>query len=204
MKPTVPEVLPFVRALYRRSAVGCCWHVVLDDRNVEDFFVDVTARDVLSGANGCAAEECRELARVLPRMSCTQRRKLAAQKIAPWRPPSDEHRLGGGYRSPCRGCGYIRRRLPSWAKHGAIFALRGRAYRIVSCGSSNRGTPCNMHRWDRVLASPLEEAAPTLPDAPCTKASVGEALDRIFALPEFTAEDLHAALHVVSAQLHLS
>lgn len=195
-KPNVPEALPWVRSLYRRDVVGCCWHSVLSDRNVEDALVMIIAQDVLSGVRGCSAEACRELARLLPRMSRTQRRKLAGQKIEPWRSPSDAHRVGGGYRSPCRGCGYLRKRLPPWAKHGAIFALRGRAYRIVSCGSSNGGTPGNMHFRDRVLAAPLDEIAPTLPDVPCAKAAVADALDQIFALPAFTAEDLQAALHV--------
>lgn len=37
-KPTVPEVLPAVRALYARKggSVGCCLHIVLDDPNYDD------------------------------------------------------------------------------------------------------------------------------------------------------------------------
>lgn len=75
-KPTVPEVLPLVRALYDRHSAGCCLHVVLDDGNVADAFIP--------GAVELATElghaDCLELARLLKQMSPTQRRKLGALK----------------------------------------------------------------------------------------------------------------------------
>ncbi len=73
MKPTVPDVLPLVRTLYRRDSAGCCWHSVLDDGNVSDESVAYVVAHLLCGATECAA-----LADLLPRMSRTQRRKLAA------------------------------------------------------------------------------------------------------------------------------
>lgn len=73
-KPTVPEVLPIVKAYYAKpgNGVGGSLHVVLDDGNIETKFV----------------EECREYARqnndsdgvaladLLLKMSYTQRKKL--------------------------------------------------------------------------------------------------------------------------------
>lgn len=197
MKPTVPEVRPLVWTLYKRSAVGCCWHAVLSDGNREDSFVLARARDVLAGSSGCRHEECRRLALLLPRMSRTQRRKLAGQKVEPWRPPSDAHRIGGGYRSPCRACGYVRKRLPSWATPGAVFALRGGVHRIVGRGSTNRGTPLNMHFRDFVRAVAVSVVEPAPPDTPCSKAVFGEFLKEYLATPQFEAEELEHALHVV-------
>lgn len=71
-KPTVPEVLPLVQALYSRSSVGCCLHVVLDDGNVEDVFV----RHCLEFARQEGCGECERLAGLLTQMSRTQRTKL--------------------------------------------------------------------------------------------------------------------------------
>ncbi len=75
MKPTVPEVLPVVQALYRRNGAGCCWHVVLDDGNTAKHFV-------LSTVEGgvCGAPECMRLAELLPSMSVTQVTKLSRSK----------------------------------------------------------------------------------------------------------------------------
>lgn len=30
-RPTVPDVLPLVRAIYERHCAGCCLHIVTDD-----------------------------------------------------------------------------------------------------------------------------------------------------------------------------
>ena len=72
-KPTVPEVMPLVRRLYERNPVGCCLHIVLDDGNVEDHSVEFC----IDQAHDRGHEECLELAKILFRMSRTQRRKLA-------------------------------------------------------------------------------------------------------------------------------
>lgn len=79
MKPTVPEVLPIVRALYARHSAGCCWHVVLDDGNVGRETVNWCAEEMRRDG-GCQDRpnggECERLAELLPLMSPTQIRKL--------------------------------------------------------------------------------------------------------------------------------
>lgn len=55
--------------IYFRSPAGCCWHVVLDDVNVEDSFVQYCARDA-------SHVECLEIGPLILKMSLTQRRKL--------------------------------------------------------------------------------------------------------------------------------
>ena len=80
MKPSVVEVRPVVQALYRRSGVGCCWHIVLDDGNVDDGAVRWCVAQVRD--SGCPGLECRQLAELLPQMSRTQRRKLGSKADA--------------------------------------------------------------------------------------------------------------------------
>lgn len=77
-KPTVPEVLPSVRALYASpgGGAGCCLHIVLDDTNVDDDCVDYCIYYATENGH----EQCLALARVLRRMSKTQRLKLAATR----------------------------------------------------------------------------------------------------------------------------
>ncbi len=71
-KPTVPEVLPFVRALYAIEPAGGSLHVVLDDGNLADAFVAGCAEDARA-----AGDRFGELlARVLLLMSRTQRARL--------------------------------------------------------------------------------------------------------------------------------
>lgn len=74
-KPTLPEVLPLVRALYatRHGVAGGCLHIVLDDCNVYDDIVE----DCIQWAEDHECAECEALGRLLLRMSKTQRRKLA-------------------------------------------------------------------------------------------------------------------------------
>lgn len=57
--------------IYSRSAAGCCWHIVLDDKNVEDSFVQYCAREATH-------YECREIGPLILKMSPTQRKKLAS------------------------------------------------------------------------------------------------------------------------------
>lgn len=75
-KPKVIEVLPLVNACYLRSIVGCCLHIVLDDDNVEDRSVDFCVE--YAREEGC--EDCISLAKLLRRMTPTQRKKLAHEK----------------------------------------------------------------------------------------------------------------------------
>lgn len=70
---TVPEVRPLVRELYMRHATGCCLHIVLDDNNIEDGFVQYC----LDYAVERKHEDCLRLAIILLSMSKTQRLKLA-------------------------------------------------------------------------------------------------------------------------------
>ena len=79
VKPLVPEVAPFVRALYGRCSVGCCLHVVLDDGNLEDDFV----RSAVEWAIERGHADCEHLARLMLQMSRTQRRKLGRHTHGP-------------------------------------------------------------------------------------------------------------------------
>lgn len=76
VKPTVPEVLPLVQALYQteRGACGCCLHAVLDDGNVLDDHVAYS----MQRAEEAGHQDCRALAALLLRMSKTQRLKLSS------------------------------------------------------------------------------------------------------------------------------
>jgi len=75
-KPTVPEIAPLVRALYRsrHGGAGCCLHVVLDDGNVEDSSVEFC----ILYATERGHEFCTALGRALRSMSRTQRLKLGS------------------------------------------------------------------------------------------------------------------------------
>jgi hypothetical protein len=73
-RPTVPEIRPYVAAIYARpgGGAGCCLHVVLDDHNVSDVFV----RGCLESAQSRGHLGCALLAVLLLRMTRTQRLKL--------------------------------------------------------------------------------------------------------------------------------
>lgn len=83
-KPTVPEVLPLVRAYYAKGGCGAGGnlHVVLDDGNVEDCFVE----SCLDRCRESRDADGEQLASLLLKMSKTQRRKLAASPKSPTRP----------------------------------------------------------------------------------------------------------------------
>ena len=72
-KPTVPEVLPLVRAIYERHCAGCCLHIMTDDGNVEQD----SAEFCLQWAIERGHEDCIAAARLLVQMSPTQRGKIA-------------------------------------------------------------------------------------------------------------------------------
>lgn len=71
-KPTVLDAGPLVKAIYQRSCVGCCLHIVLDDDNVRDDDVQFC----INYAHDQHHADCEQLARMLLLMSRTQRLKL--------------------------------------------------------------------------------------------------------------------------------
>ena len=73
-KPTVPEVLPLVNEIYKDNSAGCCLHVVLDDYNLSNYFVQSCIED----AKKIGHQKCAFLGEILLKMSTTQRRKLAS------------------------------------------------------------------------------------------------------------------------------
>jgi hypothetical protein len=114
---------------------------------------------------------------------------------------------------------------PAWCKHGAVFALHGKTWRVVSMGNHNNtpgrtdGRPCscagatqetNWHhapecpgyKWmcPWVACEQLSERF-AFPDLPCPKADVAEALARINHMQHFNADELHQAIHVVPAPM---
>lgn len=82
MKPTIPEVLPLVHALYARQPLGCCLHNVLSDGNVETKHVTWC----LDKAMELGHSECATLAQKLLHMSKTQRKQLSAERHYPAKP----------------------------------------------------------------------------------------------------------------------
>lgn len=118
-------------------------------------------------------------------------------------PPGSRCRSHDEYSGePCPECGFVRVPLPEWIawRSGVVFALDGRVYRTVTAGgSSNRRTRLNMHSQECVHAVELDEDEDLykLPDAPATKAEVGQVLDRIFKESKVIyAVDLARALHL--------
>ena len=82
MKPTVPEVLELMHAVYDRHYAGCCAHIVCDDGNVRDS----DAQFCLEQAEKEQHLDCLALCTALVQMSPTQRRKLYASPRPPWIP----------------------------------------------------------------------------------------------------------------------
>jgi hypothetical protein len=93
IKPTLPEIAPLIREIYGSHPGGCCWHIVLDDGNVEDGHVRWVVDEWLSrpeSAERCKTRQaCMKLGELLPRMSRTQRSKMVRYAFAsdPTRPP---------------------------------------------------------------------------------------------------------------------
>lgn len=72
-RPTLPEVLPLLKALYEKHAAGCCLHIVLDDCNLKN-------QDVIfcrSAAIEAGHLDCLHLAEKLLLMTISQRARLA-------------------------------------------------------------------------------------------------------------------------------
>lgn len=73
MRPTVPEVLPLLNAIYARHCAGCCLHIVVDDYNVEDSSVQFCLEHAIEKGH----EECIIAALQLLQMTRTQRLRAA-------------------------------------------------------------------------------------------------------------------------------
>jgi hypothetical protein len=108
------------------------------------------------------------------------------------------------YRSPrpCPACGVVPRRTPAWAVHGATFGLNGRAYRVITVGSSNSRTRRvhheggGLHTEDFVRAELVTSAEWSLSQLPAACDDVVRSLRVLFdELPRFWADDLSRALH---------
>lgn len=71
-KPTVPDVLPLVRDVYQRNALGCCLHILTDDGNMEESH----GQFCLGQARKAGHADCIAAAEALVQMSKTQRKKI--------------------------------------------------------------------------------------------------------------------------------
>jgi hypothetical protein len=74
-RPTVPDVLPLIRAIYAKpeGVCGCCLHIVTDDYNCEQSSIDYC----LEYARERGHQDCIRLAEMLSAMTITQRTKAA-------------------------------------------------------------------------------------------------------------------------------
>lgn len=75
-RPTVPEVLPYVTAIYARNSAGCCLHILTDDGNVDDGSAEFVSRTAVEAGRA----DCIRAASMLRQMSKTQRAKVAGAK----------------------------------------------------------------------------------------------------------------------------
>lgn len=78
-KPTIPEVLPIARRYVAKHPAGGSLHIVLDDGNFRDSSVECCEQD----ARDRGDSDGEELAKLLRKMSKTQRRKIAALAYGP-------------------------------------------------------------------------------------------------------------------------
>jgi hypothetical protein len=81
-RPTVPQVLPFVRAYYNDHAAGGSLHIALDDGNLEDGNIQYC----IDSANERGDDAGAALGRLLLEMTRTQRAKVYRMK---WSAKSD-------------------------------------------------------------------------------------------------------------------
>lgn len=75
MKPTIPEIAPLVQQLYATpgAGAGCCLHIVLDDQNVDNHFVQSCLENAINRKHVL----CERIAGKMLLMSRTQRLKLS-------------------------------------------------------------------------------------------------------------------------------
>lgn len=76
LRPRFDEIVPLIESLYRRpgGGAGCCLHVVTDDLNLDDSFVN----HCLLRAIRLKHRDCAELALWLRCASKTQRRRACS------------------------------------------------------------------------------------------------------------------------------
>lgn len=74
MKPTTDRVRPLVAAIYKRSVVGCCLHIAMDDGNVDDDDIEFC----ILQAQAAGHDDCERVGGLLLQMSRTQRKKVRA------------------------------------------------------------------------------------------------------------------------------
>ena len=70
------ELRPYVSAIYDHSSAGCCWHIVLDDGNLDDDDVDFCIKRAESSKNCVTGGACRAIGPLMRQASKTQRRRL--------------------------------------------------------------------------------------------------------------------------------
>lgn len=76
MKPSILEVIPFVKQIYSRHEVGCCLHIALDDQNIRDKDIDFCIEEARKSGH----TDCEQAALLLRQMSKTQRLKIAGKR----------------------------------------------------------------------------------------------------------------------------
>ena len=76
-RPSVPEVLLLVKALYQEHLAGCCLHVQLDDGNLSDAFFDDESRQTVLH---CGNAEHLHLFNMLAKMTHSKRARVRARK----------------------------------------------------------------------------------------------------------------------------
>ena len=81
-KPTIPEVLPLIRAYYAKddNSAGGSLHIVLEDGNIHDVYLLYAQQ----WAQERGDEDGERLVLLLMRMSRTQRSKLASMSHYFW------------------------------------------------------------------------------------------------------------------------
>jgi len=75
-RPTVPDVIPYLRSIYARHSAGCCLHILLDDGNVRQ----ADAEFCLAQARDRGHADCLAAAELLVRMTRTQRLKAGRRR----------------------------------------------------------------------------------------------------------------------------
>lgn len=71
-RTTVPEVLPFIAAIYEDHCTGCCLHIAMDDGNLQDNHLEFCLRQGFEHGHA----NCVAAALMLLGMTQTQRHFL--------------------------------------------------------------------------------------------------------------------------------
>lgn len=84
LPPSVParlrdwrEMKPLIAAIYARHSAGCCWHLVLDDGNVDDSAVEFCVNYAKTNRDCETPVACCQLGGLMVRASMTQRKRAA-------------------------------------------------------------------------------------------------------------------------------